>query len=66
MPWAVFRVLVRPVRLISELGYDLMRMFLFFRRGVFVADCAAQERFLGPAPTAHDAIARWARANSLI
>lgn len=66
VPWTVFRVLVRPVRLISELGYDLMRMFLFFRRGVFVADGSAQERFFAPAPTAHDAIARWARANSLI
>ena len=65
VPWGVFSVLVRPVRLMSELGYDLMRMFLFFRRGVFVADVATQERFFGPAPTSRDAIMRWAKANGL-
>lgn len=66
VPWLVFRVLVRPVRLVSELGFDLMRMFLFFGRGVFVADIARQERFFGPAPTSRDAITRWATANRLI
>lgn len=66
VPWSVFRVLVRPVRLFSELGYDLMRMFLFFRRGLFVSDIALQERFFGPAPTSRDAIARWAKANELV
>ncbi len=66
VPWAVFSALVRPVRLISELGYDLMRMFLFFRRGVFVSDIARQERFFGPAPSSSDAIARWAQANGLL
>ena len=66
VPWLVFRVLVRPVRLVSELGFDLMRMFLFFGRGGFVSDIAPQERFFGPAPTSRDAITRWARANSLI
>jgi len=66
VPWGVFRVLVRPVRLFSELGYDLMRMFLFFRRGVFVSDIAQQERFFGPAPSSHDAITRWAKANELL
>lgn len=66
VPWLVFRVLVRPIRLVSELGYDLMRMFLFFRTGRFVADVAKQERLLGPAPTARDAITRWAAANKLM
>ena len=66
VPWAVFSVLVRPVRLISELGYDLMRMFLFFRRGVFVSDTALQERFFGPAPSSRDALSRWVKANGLI
>jgi hypothetical protein len=66
VPWGVFRVLVRPVRLFSELGYDLMRMFLFFRRGVFVSDIALQERFFGPAPSSRDAITRWAKANELL
>lgn len=65
VPWGVFRLLVRPIRLISELGYDLMRMFLFFRRGVFVSDTTIQERFFGTPPTSRDVIARWAAANGL-
>lgn len=66
VPWFVFRMLVRPIKLFSELGYDLMRMFLFFRTGRFVADVTKQERLLGPAPTARDAITRWAVANKLM
>lgn len=66
VPWPVFTVLVRPVRLVSELGYDLMQMFLFFRKGRFVSDITKQERFLGPAPSAQDVIARWAKSNGLI
>jgi len=66
VPWAVFRILARPVRLVSELGYDLMQMFLFFRHGVFVADTALQEHFFGPAPSSSDALARWAQANGLL
>lgn len=65
IPWVVFSLMVRPVRVFSELGYDLLRMFLFFRTGRFVADTALQERSFGPAPTARDAIARWARRNGL-
>jgi len=66
VPWGVFRVLVRPVRRFSELGYDLMRMFLFFRSGLFVSDIALQQRFFGLAPTSREAIARWAKANELV
>ena len=65
VPWLVFRVMVRPVKLFSELGYDLMQMFLFFRTGQFVADSTKQERFFGPAPTSRDAITRWAESNKL-
>jgi len=57
---------VRPVRRFSELGYDLMRMFLFFRSGLFVSDIALQQRFFGLAPTSREAIARWAKANELV
>ena len=64
-PWFVFRLMARPIKLFSELGYDLLQMFLFFRTGRFVADATRQERFFGPAPTAHDAIARWAQNNKL-
>lgn len=66
VPWIVLRVLARPVRLFSELGYDLMQMFLFFRKGEFVSDTSSQERFFGPAPTSREAIKRWAKTNSLI
>lgn len=66
VPWFVFRLLVHPVRLFSELAYDLMQMFLFFRTGKFVADTSKQERFFGPPPTAVDAVTRWAHGNNLM
>ncbi len=65
VPWLVFRVLARPVKLVSELGYDLMQMFLFFRTGQFIADTTRQDEAFGPAPTALDAITRWAKRNGL-
>ena len=65
VPWFLLGLLVRPIKLFSELGYDLIKMFLFFRTGQFVADTSQQERFFGPAPTARDAIARWADNNGL-
>jgi uncharacterized protein YbjT (DUF2867 family) len=66
VPWLVFRLLARPVRLFSELGYDFIQMFLFFRKGGFVANISNQERFFGPAPTSRDAITRWARSQQFI
>jgi uncharacterized protein YbjT (DUF2867 family) len=65
IPWMVFSVLVRLVKPFSELGYDLIQMFLFFRTGKFVSDTTKQERFFGPAPTAQEAINKWARDNQL-
>ena len=65
VPWFLLGLLVRPIKLFSELGYDLIKMFLFFRTGRFVADTSQQERFFGPAPTAREAIARWASNNGL-
>jgi len=66
VPWFVFQVMARPIKLFSELGYDLMQMFLFFKTGRFTADTKKQERFFGPAPTAVDAISRWAKGASLL
>jgi uncharacterized protein YbjT (DUF2867 family) len=66
VPWLAFRVLARPVKLFSELGYDLMQMFLFFRTGQFIADTTRQDEAFGPAPTALDAITRWAKRNGLL
>ncbi|MGC0956761.1 SDR family oxidoreductase [Pantoea agglomerans] len=66
IPWWVVRVAARPVRLFSELGYDLIQMFLFFRTGLYVSETSGHERFFGPAPTAHEAITRWARNQQLI
>jgi len=65
VPWSLLRVMARPVKLFSELGYDLIQMFLFFRTGRFLADTTKQERFFGPAPTALDAVTRWAASNNL-
>jgi uncharacterized protein YbjT (DUF2867 family) len=60
VPWLVLRLLARPVKLFSELGYDLIQMFLFFKKGVYVSNISQQEHFFGPAPTSRDAITRWA------
>lgn len=66
VPWLVFRLLARPVKLFSELGYDMIQMFLFFRTGVYVSNISKQEHFFGPAPTPRDAITRWAKSQHLI
>jgi uncharacterized protein YbjT (DUF2867 family) len=66
IPWWVVRLLARPVRLFSELGYDLMQMFLFFRKGLYVSNISKQEHFFGPAPTSRDAITQWAKSQQLI
>lgn len=66
VPWLVFRLLARPAKLISELGYDLIQMFLFFKKGVYVSNISKQEHFFGPAPTSRDAITRWAKHQHLI
>jgi hypothetical protein len=62
----LLRVMARPIKLFSELGYDLIQMFLFLRTGRFLADTTKQERFFGPAPTALDAVTRWATSNNLM
>jgi uncharacterized protein YbjT (DUF2867 family) len=66
IPWWVLRLAVRPVRVFSDLGYDLLQMFLFFRTGKFAADTSLQSRFFGPPPSARDAIARWAKRAGLV
>ena len=65
VPWMVLGVMVRLIKPFSDLGYDLIQMFLFFRTGRFVSDTTKQERFFGPAPTAQDAITRWASGSGL-
>jgi len=65
VPWMVLGVMVRLIKPFSELGYDLIRMFLFFRKGQFVSDTAKQGHFFGIAPTAHEAITKWAAINKL-
>jgi len=66
VPWLVFQIVVGPVKLFSALGYDLIKMFLFFKTGLFAANISLQEKFFGPAPTAQNAVIRWAKANGLI
>ena len=65
VPWPVFSVLVRLIKPFSELGYDLIQMFLFFRTGKFASNTIKQERFFGPPPTAREAIKKWADLNKL-
>lgn len=65
VPWPVFSVAVRLIKPFSELGYDLIQMFLFFRTGKFISDTKKQEHFFGPPPTARDAIKKWADLNKL-
>ena len=65
VPWIVFHLFKYPTKLFSELGYDLIQMFLFFKKGSFVSDITKQERFLGSAPTSKGAITRWAESNKL-
>ena len=66
VPWLVFQIVVGPVKLFSALGYDLIKMFLFFKTGLFAANTGLQEKFFGQAPSAKDAITRWARSNGLM
>ena len=63
--WGVFQILARPVKLFSALGSDLMKMFLFFKKGDFVSDITKQEKFFGPAPTSTEAVTRWVKSNKL-
>ena len=62
----VFSVLVHLVKPFSELGYDLIQTFLFFRTGKFVSDTTEQDQFFGPAPTEQEAINKWASVNKLM
>jgi hypothetical protein len=61
----VLGVMVRLIKPYSDLGYDLIQMFLFFRTGKFVSDTTQQEQFFGPAPTAREAVTRWAKGCGL-
>ena len=46
VPWFIFTLFKFPVKLFSELGYDMLMMFLFFRKGKFISDIKLQETFL--------------------
>lgn len=65
VPWMVLGVMVRLIKPFSDLGYDLIQMFLFFRTGKFVSDTTQQVKFFGPAPTAREAVTRWAKGCGL-
>jgi len=65
VPWAVLGVIVRLIKPFSALGYDLIQMFLFFRKGQFVSDTTQQTYFFGPAPTARETIKKWSDFNKL-
>jgi hypothetical protein len=58
-------VLVRLIKPFSALGYDLLQMFLIFRKWRFVSDTTQQAHFFWPAPTARETIKKWADFNKL-
>ena len=66
IPWFLLSIMVYPVKLFSELGFDFLMMFLFFRKGKFISDIKNQERFFGIAPSSEDAVKRWAKNANLI
>lgn len=66
VPWFVLQVMVRLIKPFSELGYDLIQMMLFFKTGRFVSNLRLHERYIGPSPTAQEAITRWASENKLV
>ena len=66
IPWFLLAIMVYPVKLFSELGYDFIKMFLFFREGKFISDITNQEKYFGPAPSSEDVIKRWAKNANLL
>jgi uncharacterized protein YbjT (DUF2867 family) len=66
VPWFLLELMVYPVRIFSELGYDFLKMFLFFRKGKFISNIKNQEKFFGDAPSSEDAVRRWAKNAQLI
>ena len=66
IPWWIVRAAVATVGRLNENVNELGRMFLFFRRGTYIADNRAHEELLGPLPSKDDAVKRWAAARELI
>lgn len=66
IPWFILKLFIFPVKIFSELGYDFIMMFLFFKKGKFLSDIKLQEKFFGNAPTSQEVIKRWAMKNQLI
>ena len=61
IPWPLLNVGMRLIGALDSRSADSRGMFAFFQTGRFVADPTAHERFLGPVPTAEDAISRCLR-----
>lgn len=66
IPWFILKLFIFPVKIFSELGYDFIMMFLFFKKGKFLSDIKLQEKFFGNAPTSQEVIKRWAMKNQII
>jgi uncharacterized protein YbjT (DUF2867 family) len=66
VPWWVLRAATVLAGPFSKNADDLARMFLYFRKGRYVADLASYYAFLGPAPTMEDAVRRWAEGAKLV
>lgn len=65
VPWWVVRAGTAVVGAFHHGARDLGSMFLYFRKGRYVADNRLHEELLGPAPTMDD-VRRWAEEKKLI
>ncbi len=66
IPWWLIRTATATIGYFSEKVKDLLRMFLFFREGTYIADNRAHEELIGPVPSKDDAVKRWALSKNLI
>ena len=66
IPWWIMRLITAIVSPFNQGFGDLGRMFLYFKKGHYVADAVLHEAFFGSPPTMEDALKRWALSNQLI
>ena len=66
IPWFIFSILRMPSKWFSELAYDFIQMFLFFKKGSFISNIELQNQFFGAAPNSKDVINRWLKNNQLL
>jgi len=68
VPWFLMEAFIKPMKwLKQELAHDLLLMFKYYKTGKYVVPSLEEhERYFGPAPTAMDALTRYAKDKKLI